>query len=294
MIRSMTGYGRGSAEMTGYRMTVEIRSVNHRFADLRFRLPAEMGRLETVFRRQVAKRVHRGRVEVQLRFEAADGQSEQRFNRPLFDEVLGTWKSLAAETGANATPDLAAILRISSMFRADGMDRTLDEEQASTAGVALDQALGALDEDRRREGESLRDDLLLRVATLAEAAGRAGVRVSGLPDRLKVRLEERLAQLATQVELDPGRVAQEAAILAERSDVSEELVRLEGHLQQAERLLRSEDGKPVGKRLDFLVQEIHREVNTVGSKSQDLDLTRITLEMKSETEKIREQVQNLE
>src|SRR5262249_28648694 len=152
-------------------------------------------------------------------------------------------------------------------------------------------ALESLDAEREREGERMQADLLARVASMDAFVSAIRERAAALPSAMRERITERIASMASQVAGDPTRLAQEAAFLAERADVSEEIVRLSGHLEQARALLSGGDGEPVGKRMDFLLQEIHRETNTIASKCQDLEISRRTLDLKAEAEKIREQVQ---
>jgi len=174
------------------------------------------------------------------------------------------------------------------------VDLVWTPEQKDQLIEALDTALGAFDADRLREGSALKDDILARVDAMLRHAGQARARAAEIPEVLRDKLVQRLDQLSEVAELDPARVAQEAAYLADRSDVTEEIVRLEGHLEQARSLLDRPDGEPLGKRLEFLLQEIHREANTVCSKAADLQLTQHALAVKLEVEKAREQVLNLE
>jgi uncharacterized protein (TIGR00255 family) len=294
MIRSMTGYGQGSAECQGFHARVEIRTLNNRFADLKLRLPAELLRREAEIRGRILARVRRGRIEGDLRFDGARSSPALVLNRPLAEAVVAAARELHEEYGARGTLDLAAILQVPGMLQAPEGTDVLGEEEIAAVFRALDVALDALDAERRREGEALRSDLRSRVARmegLAEELRRLSARV---PETLRRKLLDRLRTLAEGVELDPARVAQEAAFLADRADVTEEIVRLEGHLARAAALLSEPDGEPVGKRLDFLLQEVNRETNTVNSKSADLEVSRAVLALKAESEKVREQIQNLE
>jgi uncharacterized protein (TIGR00255 family) len=180
------------------------------------------------------------------------------------------------------------------MYKLETPELSWGEEEREALFNAVDMALSALDADRRREGEALKREILDRLTTMTRLTTEARERAGAIPDQLKQKLLQRLATLGSDVELDPSRLAQEATFLADRADVTEEIVRLEGHLAQAGGLLEKPDGGPVGKRLDFLLQEIHRETNTICSKSSDLELTRGALALKAEAEKVREQIQNLE
>jgi uncharacterized protein (TIGR00255 family) len=295
MIRSMTGYGQGTADLPTGRVKVELRTVNNRHMDLRLRGMLELGTREGERRRKVGGRIRRGRVEVWIKLERLDGsETRPTLNRVLLEELTRAVASLRDEYQVEGRLDLKTVVGIPGMFRSEPVEEVWGDEEQAALDRALDAALDALDADRRREGAGLQQDLLERVRRMRSLA--AGLRraAAPVPARLRDRLIARLETLAPDVELDAGRIEQEAALLADRSDVTEEIVRLEAHLEQVEELLREADGEPLGKRLEFLMQEAFRETNTISSKSPDLELTRGTLALKAEAEKVREQVQNLE
>jgi len=292
----MTGYGMGSAELAGLRVTIELRTVNNRFVDLRLRLPQTLAGRERDIRRRIQRRVRRGRVEFTLNIERIRESDEGRsVTRQAVVELIGVRDLLRQELDIKGEMDLATVLSAANVLRNDGpSDVDWGEAELGALDQALENALEALDGDRAREGEVLRSELLTRLQTMAELSGKLRQGLDGLPATMRDKLIERLSALAGDIELDPARVAQEALFLADRTDVTEELVRLDGHLDQASHLLREPDGEPVGKRLEFLLQEIHRETNTVNSKPADLGISRIALALKTECEKVREQIQNLE
>jgi uncharacterized protein (TIGR00255 family) len=290
----MTGFGLGSAELPGGRVTVELRSLNHRYADLRLRLPPDLAPSESAIRRKVLERVRRGRVEVAVSVESESDEPRPRLNRPLLEEAIEACETLRRDYDVDPGPLGAGLLAIPGMFRSGPPPEGWDERRERALDAALDAALEALDEERRREGRHLGAELLARITTMGDLVRGVAARAAALPQALRDRLLERLRGLAPDVQLDPARVAQEAAIQADRCDVTEEVVRLAGHLAQVRELLVRPDGEPVGKRIDFLVQEIHRETNTINSKSGDLEMSRAALALKAELEKVREQVQNLE
>jgi len=291
----MTGYGQGSAKLDGLRVTVELRSVNNRFVDVRLRLSQELSGAEAEIRRKVLRWVRRGRVELALKLEHAQGaEARPTLNRELLEEVIRARGLLEDEFGLEDPLDRGAVLTVPGMFRTEPIQVAWGDAERQVVEQALEQALQALDDDRRREGDTLREDLLQRLRSMRRIAEAGRARAATIPPKIRDRLQERLAALGGEVEIDPVRVAQEVAILADRSDVTEELVRLDGHLEQALALLGEPDGELVGKRLEFLLQEIHRETNTLSSKSVDLVMTRHALDLKLEAERIREQVQNLE
>ena len=295
MIRSMTGYGQASAELDQARLTVELRSLNHRYADIRLRLPQELAAAERTIRRKVLGRVKRGRVEMNINLEPlAGGGSRLQLNELLVGEVLEAVKTLRENFQVEGQADLGTLLGLPGMFRSGPIELEWDDDQREALDGLLDASLDALDKERCREGSHLQQELTERLAAMARIVAEVREMAGRIPDTLRDRLVERLTRLGPELQLDPGRVAQEAVLLADRSDVTEELVRLEGHLEQASALLERPDGEPLGKRLDFLLQEINRETNTVNSKSADLELSRKALALKAEVEKVREQVQNLE
>jgi uncharacterized protein (TIGR00255 family) len=291
----MTGFGQGAVEHAEIRVSVQLRSVNNRYTDLRFRLPQELSDLEPELRRKILETVRRGRVEVSVTVERLDGQEARPvLNRSLLDELAAARQVLANEYGLGGEPDLNTVLSLPGIFRIETPEVVWDDAHRAALVEALGSALAAFDDDRMREGEALAREILRRIERMIGLVGELRNGAADVTARVRDRLLQRLESLRGDVELDPGRVAQEAAFLAERGDVTEEIVRLEGHLSQGRTLIGEPDGKPVGKRMDFLVQEIHRETNTICSKMADLDLTRTALALKAETEKVREQVQNLE
>jgi uncharacterized protein (TIGR00255 family) len=291
----MTGFGQGTAESPEVRVSTELRGVNNRYTDVRFRIPFELSDVESELRRRILESVRRGRVEVTVSVERLDGsESRQVLNRTLLDEVLESAKVVQGEGGVRGDLDLTGVLSIPGMFRTESVEVAWTDPQKELVRQALSQALTGFNADRDREGEALTQDIRSRIDLMLTHAGSARERAARIPGVLRDKLVQRLENLADVAELDPARVAQEAAYLADRSAVTEEIVRLEGHLAQARVLLDEPDGEPLGKRLEFLLQEIHRESNTVCSKAADLELTRHALAVKLEVEKAREQVQNLE
>ena len=291
----MTGYGQAVAETPRVRVTIEVRSVNNRFADLKLRLPDVLVPFEPELRRAVLARVKRGRVEIDLRVEpVGSAGSPVTLNRDTVTAVLAAWKTLREEFGVTGEGDLATLMRVPGVLDLGAKTSELDDFGHAAIRAALDEALGALDTARSREGALLATDLVARLDRMAEVLAEVQARAAAVPEALRRKLLERVEQLAAGVPIDPARLAQEVAFLADRADVTEETVRLSGHLAQARAFLSRPDGEPVGKRLDFLLQEIHRETNTIASKSPDLEMSRSALVLKAEAEKIREQIQNLE
>lgn len=295
MIRSMTGFGQATAEAGGLRASVQVRSVNHRFADVRLRIPAELAHVEIRLKRIVLDRVRRGRVDVEIVLERDEsGTAEVLVNVPLARGYVDAAGSLASELGLAGNIDLPTLFQMPGVLRSRPTPAAADPAALDVVEATLRQALDRLDEERCREGQGLQADLLTRLERMGTVAAAVRSRATEVPSLARKRIVDRLAELATGIDLDPARVAQEAAFLADRADVTEELVRLEGHLERARSLLAAEGGEPVGKPMDFLLQEIHRETNTINAKSADLDVSRHALDLKAEAEKVREQVMNLE
>ena len=295
MIRSMTGYGQGFAEAEAVRFQADARSVNHRFLDLRLRLPAAYQSCEKDARALVRSRIQRGRVELsvsQVRDEKA-GRGVMP-DEALVRSILESSSEIKNSFGLSGDLDLATVLRIPGVLKeAVAASDPTDADRAALL-KAVDLAVQALDKDRTREGQTLRDEMLARLRGMAGTVEEIATRAGRVPEEGRKKLMARLEKLADGIELDPARLAQEATILADRSDVTEEIVRLRSHIAQAIGLLDAPDGDPVGKRLDFLLQEINRETNTINSKSSELGISQRAMVMKTEGEKVREQLQNLE
>ena len=291
-IRSMTGFAQVKGLAGDLAFSLSIKSVNHLFLDLHFRLPSYSDALEMRLRRVLNEKLARGHVDVNLSFD--QGAGAMALNRPLVSAYVQAFRAAAAEVGIAAEPDLNSVLRLPGAL--DGAAGPADEELAPAVLPKLDEALERLNHMREEEGRALERELRERMAHIVSACGEVKKHrdavLKGYTERLNTRLQEWLG-----ASVAPERIAQEAALLADRSDIHEELVRLENHVQHFLGLLDSEG--EVGKKLDFLLQELNREANTLLSKTSGLagDAVRITeagLAMKADIEKAREQVQNIE
>lgn len=292
-MRSMTGHGRGTAESQGRRVTVEIRSVNHRFFELKLRAARIHPSVEDRIVKAVRARVERGAFVVTLHDEGGVGAARARADLPLARSIAAALEELRVGLGLTAPVELALIAAQSGVLAVGDADDDPDAVFTAIA-PALDRALDQLVKMRCAEGAALARELASRADRLRDLAGSLFVAAAGAPAEHSARLRERLDRLLASagVTSDEARLQQEVAILCDRGDVTEELVRLGSHLDQVDTLLVATE--PVGRRLDFLVQELGREVNTVGSKSSSAALTRLVVEAKSELEKLREQLQNVE
>ena len=296
-LKSMTGYAQAQRAENGYTMRLSIRSVNHRFLDLHARVPEGFEPLEPRIRQLVRERVRRGHLDVTLRYEPS-GPAAVTINQDVAAAYVQAVNGLREQFAIHGEPDLASILRLPGVIgpAAASLDEELAKLEEVMAGC-LTEALDKLDRMREHEGDVLRDEMLGRLASISGLAAK----VSALAERARPafakRLETRLKELLAETQLDPTRIVQEAAIAAERSDISEELTRLASHVRQFESLLSTV--ADVGKKLDFLLQEMQREANTLlsktpGTETEGLEITKLGLEIKSEIEKLREQVQNIE
>lgn len=284
----MTGYGRGVAERDGRRATVEVRAVNHRFLDLKLRGIPVPPALEEQIAARVRASVERGAVTVSVHVAAPEGEASARIDPAAARRAYDLLADLARQLGT-AGPELALVLAQPGVVVSA---EPAGDEPDPRALTALDAALAQLDGMRAAEGEALAAELRARLDELTALRASIAGLAAAVPAQLARRLAERVRRLLDDVELDPGRLAQEVALLADRADVTEELVRLASHLDQARALLAAPGA--VGRRLDFLVQEIGRELNTIGSKSTSAEISSAIVEAKAVLEKVREQAQNVE
>ena len=288
MVRSMTAFARAQRTTDQADLTWELRTVNQRFLEPHLRLPEELRGLEPAVRERLNTRLNRGKVEVTLRLApTATVVGELGLNTRLLEQLLAVADKVGKRIGEPATPDVFELLRWPGLL----VEPQRDLDSLGQAALALlDTALDDLIAGREREGERLRALLLERADALAALVTEVRALLPAVLAGIRTRITERLAEV--RGELDPARLEQEMALLAQRLDVDEEMDRLGSHLVEVRRALDSRE--PVGRRLDFLMQELNREANTLGSKSADAAVTRAAVEMKVLIEQMREQVQNLE
>jgi uncharacterized protein (TIGR00255 family) len=295
MIRSMTGYGRASGEVTGRGLVLEIKTVNHRFLNFAVRLPPDLQPLELEFQARIKARLQRGQVSVFANWEGdeAGGGSGACVNVEAARKVAEALRVAARAAGVAEEVSLAHLLAFPAVT-APAAGRVEGDRLWAETGPLVDAALQQLDAMRAREGEHLADDVRERLGTIAGLGSSIEARRPAVVEEARARLSRRVQELGADLppEALSERVSFEVALFADRSDVSEELVRLRSHREKFAAVLG--EGGAVGRKLDFLLQEMNREVNTIGSKASDAEVGRLVVEMKSELEKIREQVQNLE
>jgi uncharacterized protein (TIGR00255 family) len=293
--RSMTGFARVRKTSGEREVVATVKSVNHRGLDVHFRMPSDLDAFENALRASVKRHVIRGHVQVQMSYTSAQDGAAAEVNQALIEAYLSTFHRLSAVHGLRGQPDLNMALQMPGMFAQS--DAEPDSELEPLLVAAIDEALDQLNEFRQREGAEIAAEMRARNATVLRCAKQLEeLRCKAVPE-FQARLSARLAELLKTVELDPQRLAQEVAYLADRTDISEELTRLKVHAVQLEDLLAG--GGEVGKKLDFLLQEMHRETNTILSKSTGvgetgIEISDLALQVKAEIEKIREQGLNLE
>jgi uncharacterized protein (TIGR00255 family) len=287
MIRSMTGFARRERQFPWGLLAWELKTVNHRFLEMGCRLPEEFRVGEADFRQAVAAAVRRGKVECALHFRPAVPAGSIEVDAALLSSLTQRAQQIAAQAGAAARIDALELLRWPGVIRDGSRDLA---PMIAAAHALLAEALAELARFRDSEGARLRDSLEQRCAGLIEFTARVLDRLPEVRARMRVKLLERIAQLVSEVDHD--RLEQELAILAQRLDVDEELDRLRGHVAEVRKTFDGQEA--AGRRLDFLMQELNREANTLSSKSQDIETTRAAVDMKVLIEQMREQVQNIE
>lgn len=292
MPNSMTGYGRGTRAGSGLVITVEVRSTNHRYRDVSVRLPRELSEFEDKVRFLVAQGLARGHVDVAVALEEIGASLRTvEVRSELADAYYRAATDLATRLGLPGGIGVEALLMLPEVVALRPAALDLDAAWEALQGAVVD-AMQAMCEMRAGEGARLAEDVIHRTGQIEQLIARISERSPVVVEEYRARLQARLRDLLADVPIDEGRIAMETAIYAEKSNITEELVRLKSHCEQVRAVMAG--AEPAGRRLEFLVQEMHREVNTIGSKSQDVEISRQVVEIKSELEKIREQIQNIE
>ena len=292
MVFSMTGYGRAQQVLHGRDITVEIKSVNARYFEYSSRIPRAYAWLDDRLKKQLAGSISRGKTELALTVAEVDGSGAQiRINEDLARQYLEALRGMAQALSLKDDVTVNTMTRFSDLFTVTKPE--LDEEQiAADVGAVAKDAIAAFLSMRSTEGEKLEEDVLSRLCSIEAMVGQVEQLAEGRVANYTQRLYEKLQLLLEDRSIDESRLLTEAAIFADKTAVDEETVRLRSHIKQYREILSS--GGPVGRKLDFLTQELNRETNTIGSKTQDLAVTRLVVDMKAEIEKIREQIQNIE
>jgi len=294
MIRSMTGYGRAEALLDGRKWTVEIKSLNHRYTEVFVRMPAALLALEGEVKRKVGERLTRGRIEVVIRIEseaAQDGEMRFDLNLPLLRHYHSLLLQLKETLNLKDDISLGMLAGLKDAFIAKEAEVDLDGAWKGMEAV-LEEALSALTEMRKKEGEIILRDMVMRLDLIKRCLDVIEGRAPKVVEEYHRKLTERVKELTGGIEIDAARLSQEVAIMADRMDITEEVVRFRSHLNQLDEMLAGDEA--VGRKIDFLLQEVNREVNTMGSKGNDAEISCRVVEIKSELSRMREQVQNIE
>lgn len=292
MVLSMTGFGRGKAEDNGREVNIELKTINNRYLDINLRLPRSFTFLEDETRKNIQQVISRGRVEVYIGYKnKGQDQVSVTLNESIADAYLEAFQALSKKFRIENNPDMATIAGVNDIFTVTEKE---DDENAlrELLSSALNQALDVLTQMRQKEGTFLMEDVLERSKLINTMVDLIEERSPIVVEDYRKKLEQRLKELLKSTDLDETRFNTEVAFFADRSNITEEIIRLRSHLAQLTQTLKA--GGSIGRKLDFIVQELNREANTIGSKSGDITITNQVVEMKSEIEKIREQIQNLE
>ncbi len=292
MIKSMTGYGRCQQTIDGRDILVEIKSVNHRFFEFSARVPRVYGYLESQLKSYLQGKISRGKVDVGVTILTLEGiDANVEINHALVQSYVNALRSVKDEFDLTDDLSLSAISQFADIFT---VRKNVEDEQViwDSVRTVLDEALANFVRMREVEGEQMKADILSRLATIEERVAFVEERSPQTVEEYRNRLYAKMQEVLKDSKIEEQRILTEAAIYSEKIAVDEETVRLRSHIKQFESILQSEE--PIGRKLDFLVQELNREANTIGSKAQDIEIARIVVDIKSEIEKIREQIQNIE
>ncbi len=291
MAKSMTGYGRGESSFEGKKIIVEMRSVNHRYCDVSLRVSPRFAAMEAEIKKFISNRTGRGKVDVNIQFENSEEAAyDLTINLPLAKALYNVLETLRQELNLPGAIDLATLLSFRDII-APAKEVRAPAGDFEALRPPLEQALAGLQQMQEQEGAEITADMRARLKTVGAAIAEIEALFPRSLAEREQALRERISTWCAGVELDAGRMAQEIAYLVDRSDITEELIRVKSHIKQFDQWL--DTTETVGRKLDFLLQEINREVNTIGSKASDADISRQVVEIKNELEKIREQAQNI-
>ena len=293
MIRSMTGFGRGMYSTEEREYTIEIKSVNHKYTDINVRLPYVLSFLEEKIKKEVSQNVARGKIDINVTFVNNSNLGKKiSINKPLAKEYIEELRKIKEE---NNIIDDISIMKIAKLpdilnITQDNNEEVLWEE----LNKALQEAFKNLLEGKEVEGKKLSEDMLQRLENINNHILEISQYSTGLIEQYVVKLKDRIKEIMQTDLIDEARISQEVVLYADKTSIEEEITRLKSHITQFRELLQSESVKKTGKRLDFIIQEMNREINTIGSKSNCLEITNLVIELKTELEDVREQVQNIE
>lgn len=290
-MKSMTGFGRASLESNGKNYIIEIKTVNNKYSDITVKSPKRLSFMEDKIRKQIANRITRGKVEVSVSFFDFSNKSKNVvLNKEIAKEYIKQLREIADENNLSENISVVEIAKLPDIL--NSIDSDNDEEIASEALQCLNMALDSLIEMRKAEGENIKQDLLVRIERVQNLVDKIAENSKGIVEEYVSKLEKRVKEILKTDVVDENRIAQEAVIYADKTSIEEELTRLNSHIVQFKELVNN-DG-PVGKKLDFMIQEMNRETNTIGSKAGSGEITKAVIDLKVELEDIREQIQNIE
>jgi uncharacterized protein (TIGR00255 family) len=289
----MTGFGQANCTFAGYSVQMDLKSVNHRYCEVIVRMPREFLKYEDVLKKKVQLHLNRGRADLYVTIERnAEAVRSVELNWPLAEAYRTAAEQLGARFGLKSSLDVREYLAIPDLITFQEEAQVTDEEFERELSACAEAAVLKLTLMREVEGDYLCEDMKQRIATIASYLEQSRQLAPQVVQHYAVKLRARIQELLQQPVIDEARLATEVAIFADRSNVDEELTRLQSHIQQCNQLVASSE--PVGRKFDFLLQEMNREVNTIGSKANHAELTAVVVEMKAELEKMREQIQNIE
>ncbi len=291
-MRSMTGYGRASLEKENRNYQIEMKSVNHKYSDITIKLPKTLTYLEDKMKKQIGASISRGKVDVFVSFENNSGEGKDIIvNHEMVKKYMDAFYTLAEENQLALSIPVTEVIKLPEVLSVQTIE-TKEDVIEQEVMACLQEAIQHFVEMREVEGNKIKEDLLDRVEQVEKEILKFSEYSAGLVEEYVVKLRQRVKDMLQLDEIEESRIAQEAVIFADRTSIEEEVTRLKSHVMQMKNLL--EEKKPVGKKMDFLIQEMNREVNTIGSKSANLDITNLVIDLKTMLEDIREQIQNIE
>lgn len=291
MIKSMTGFGRGEATRDNITFTVDVKSVNHRYSDISVRMPRMVSALEQKVREYVSSMLNRGKIDIYINYDSFGQDTKVMLDTNLAAAYVDSLNVLKEQFGIKDEISLSLLTRFSDILKLDTEEQDVDYLW-SILFEALEKAVSSLVDMRIREGERLHQDMLLKLVNIKNIVEDIKVMSADITDEYKAKLFEKIKELTKDIQPDESRILTEVAIFADKSSIDEEIVRLGSHLEEFKKTLNIKAS--IGKKLDFIVQEMNREINTIGSKSSNLSVINNVISIKTEIEKIREQIQNIE
>lgn len=292
MIRSMTGYGKASLSVEGREYQVEIKSVNHRYLDINIKMPKTLGYLEETIKKQISEKIKRGKIDVFITFENNSQEGKNiKINKELAKIYINQLKELAQEENISSNIEVIDIAKFPDILtiKIEQEDEKIKSEILQVTKDATDKII----EMKNIEGQKISQDLLARIENIENKIEEISKKSTGLIEEYVVKLEKRIKEILKTEEIDKSRLAQEVVIYADKCSVEEEITRLKSHIYQFKNLI-ADNNETIGKKLDFIIQEMNRETNTIGSKANNLEITNGVIDIKTELEDIREQTQNIE